>query len=137
VSEGTGRLFLYVEDDALSRQVMQLMVDSALPGVKLVMFDDSREFIPRLRALERHPDIILLDVHLKPIDGFALLAMLRGEAEYRDACVIALTASVMNEEIAQLRTSGFDGAIGKPISVTTFPALVGRILSGEKVWHVT
>jgi two-component system cell cycle response regulator DivK len=137
VSQATGRLFLYVEDDALSRQVMQLMVDSALLDVRLVMFEDSRDFIPRLRALERQPDIILMDVHLKPVDGFALLALLRDDAAYRDACVIALTASVMNEEIEQLRTSGFDGAIGKPISVTTFPDLVRRILAGEKVWHVT
>jgi len=136
VSEAAGRLFLYVEDDPLSRQVMSLMVDSALPGVELALFEGGQDFLPRLRALAHKPDIILLDVHLKPIDGFELLAQIRADVDYQGARVIALTASVMNEEIAQLRQSGFDGAISKPISVTTFPGLIERILGGETVWHV-
>ncbi len=50
--------------------------------------------------------------------------------------IIALTASVMNEEVAQLRQSGFNGAIAKPLSFSTFPALMERIANGETVWHI-
>lgn len=137
ISEPARKLFVYVEDDPLSRQVMELMVGGALRDVQLVTFDDSADFLARLRALERRPDLILMDVHMKPVDGFELLATLRAEEEYRDTCVVALTASVMNEEILELRSSGFDGAIAKPISVTSFPVLIQRILAGEKIWHIT
>ena len=136
MSGPASKLVLYVEDDPLSRQVMELMVEGALRDVKLVTFDDSADFLARLRALKPRPALILMDVHLKPVDGFELLAQLRADEAYRDLKVIALTASVMNEEIVQLHTSGFDGAIAKPISVTTFPSLIERILAGEKVWHI-
>ncbi len=137
MSDPTKRLLVYVEDDPLSRQVMELMVDGALKNIRLVTFDDSANFLARLRALEPRPALILMDVHMQPVDGFELLAALRADEEFRDLDVIALTASVMNEEIAQLRSSGFNGAIAKPISVTTFPGLIERILAGETIWHIT
>jgi len=132
-----GNLYLYVEDDPLSRQVMELMAGSALGNVRLEVFDSSENFMARLRALGAKPDLILLDVHMQPIDGFAVLAELRLDEEFRDVPVIALTASVMSDEISRLHLSGFDGAIAKPISVTTFPGLLRRILDGEAVWHVS
>jgi CheY-like chemotaxis protein len=65
-----------------------------------------------------------------------MLALIKAETDYAETKVIALTASVMNEEITKLRTSGFDGAISKPISIQTFPNLLEQVLNGETVWHV-
>src|SRR5690242_21427523 len=48
-------------------------------------------------------------------NGFQMLQMVREDSVYCDTKVVALTASVMNEEVERLRKSGFDGAIGKPI----------------------
>jgi len=45
--------------------------------------------------------------------------------------VVALTASVMNEEIQQRRTAGFDGCLAKPIDVDEFPHSLARILEGD------
>lgn len=128
--------FLYVEDDPLSREVMSVIMRNAMGVESLTMFHDSAGFIDKLLALPQKPDIILLDIHMKPDDGFALLKMLRRLPEYQYVRVIALTASVMNEEVEQLRTSGFDGAIAKPLSIHTFPDLMERVLRGETVWHI-
>jgi DNA-binding NarL/FixJ family response regulator len=49
--------------------------------------------------------------------------------------VVALTASVMYEEVRRLRDAGFDGVIAKPINFDTFPAALDRILSGGQVWN--
>jgi CheY-like chemotaxis protein len=127
---------LYVEDDPLSRQVMQMIAECAMGIKKLVVFNDTEDFMARFRALATQPDLILLDVHLMPHSGFDVLAMLRRDPETMNARVVALTASVMNEEVEQLRACGFDGAIGKPLSVTTLPALLERIFQGETVWHI-
>jgi CheY-like chemotaxis protein len=89
----------------------------------------------KLKALPRRPDVILLDIQLKPLDGFAVLSLLRNDPQFTGVRVIALTASVMSEEVMRLRDSGFDGAIGKPISVTTFPALIEQVVSGITVWR--
>ena len=82
------------------------------------------------------PDIILLDIHVAPLDGFQMLKMIREDTVYCDTKVVALTASVMNEEVERLRASGFDGAIGKPISLSAFPIVIERILKGESIWQV-
>lgn len=128
--------YLYVEDDPLSCQVMQLLLEMGLGTKNLVIFSDSTDFMTRLAALPQPPDIIMLDIHVKPHDGFEMLTMIRSNPLYADTPVIALTASVMNEEVAQLRASGFSGAIGKPLSFQTFPDLLLRAAQGEKIWHI-
>jgi two-component system cell cycle response regulator DivK len=74
---------------------------------------------------------------MAPHDGFALLKMIRCHDEFRDVAVVALTASVMSEEVRKLKTAGFDGVVGKPIKQQTFPELLNRILHGEQVWYVS
>jgi CheY-like chemotaxis protein len=131
------RLFLYVEDDPLSRQVMELIVRRLVASVELVMFEDGRDFVARLRALPARPDLILLDIHMRPDDGIAVLDMIRRLPDYAGVKVVAVTASVMNEEMAVLQDAGFDAAIGKPIDQFFFPEFVERVLNGEALWHVS
>ncbi|MHB8625441.1 MAG: response regulator [Aggregatilineales bacterium] len=128
--------YLYVEDDALSREVLQTIMSLAIGITTLTVFEDGTDFMARLKALPAKPDVVLLDIHISPHNGFELLQMLRADPGYRNVKVIALTASVMNEEVKRLRNSGFDGAIAKPLSVTTFPDLLKRIANGESVWHI-
>ena len=99
-------------------------------------FEDSRDFAERLAALPQPPDVILLDIHVPPLSGFEMLNILRHSPDHCLKPVIALTASVMNEEIIKLRAGGFDGAIAKPLRYQTFPDLLTRVLRGEQVWHV-
>ena len=128
--------FLYVEDDPLSREVMQVIMEHVMDVDHLTLFEDSLNFGQRLAKLAEKPDLILLDIHMLPIDGFAMLKLIRAHPSYRDTKVIALTASVTNSEIAQLRSSGFNGAISKPLQLTNFPTMIERILNGESVWTV-
>lgn len=129
-------VYLYVEDDPLSQEIMKMIVSFGMGSPHLIIFASSDNFMARVQALTPKPTVFLLDIHIEPHDGFEMLKMLRQDSQF-DACpIIALTASVMNEEVDQLRRSGFDGAIGKPLSVQTFPALIKRILDGESVWHI-
>jgi len=131
--------FLYVEDDQFSREVMRMIltIASGVPQNNLVMFEDSASFMARLKALPIRPNVIMLDIHMKPDNGFALLRQIRADSDYADVRVIALTASVMNEDIKQLRHSGFDGAVAKPLGVATFPELLARVTRGEPVWYIS
>lgn len=128
--------FLYVEDDSSNRLVMKLLMEKALKTKNYVTFEHSADFMSRLRELPMRPSIIMLDIHIAPINGFELLRMIREDATYFNTTVIALTASIMNEEVEKLRKSGFDGAIGKPISLSTFPSTIERLLKGESVWQI-
>lgn len=128
--------FLYVEDDETSRMVMEVLLPYWEHESDLVVFEDSQDFISRLEALTPQPDVIFLDIHVSPYSGFEMLEMIRQHPALQDKIVIALTASVMNEEIDNLMSAGFDGAIAKPLNREAFPQLLSRICDGDTVWHI-
>src|SRR5579859_246833 len=128
--------YLYVEHDPLSREVLQMLMGNAMGIERLIVWDDSQNFEKSLERLSTCPDLILLDIHMQPNDGFDMLRMIRKDKNFSGAKVIALTASVMQEEVSKLQSSGFDGVIGKPVSIKTFPALIERVLKGETIWHI-
>jgi CheY-like chemotaxis protein len=131
------QVYLYVEDDPMSREAVQIVLRRVMGIEQLYVFADSTEFMARVKALPSRPTIILLDIHMQPHNGFELLKMLREDPDYREARIVALTASVMNEEVELLKQSGFDGVIGKPIQVATFPKLMNHISRGELIWHIS
>ena len=125
---------LYVEDDLQSRMVLEilLMEEMGLPHVTIL--ENSVDFLSKVEALDPAADVVLLDIHVKPYNGFEMLAMLRNHPVYKDKPVVALTASVMSEEVALLEQSGFNGVIAKPIQQEVFPELLERVINGERLW---
>lgn len=128
--------FLYVEDDPLSREALDLIMRRVMNVERLTIFEDSKDFLSRVKALSPKPDMILLDIHMAPLNGFDLIKLLREDAEFKDVLVVALTASVMNEEVDLLKKVGFNGVIGKPFQVTLFPKLLESIVRGDSIWHI-
>lgn len=129
--------FLYVEDDPVSRQIMEVILMTGMGYSDVFIFENSANFMSRVSALSPQPDIIFLDIHVTPHSGFDMLKMLRHSGMFDSVPIIAMTASVMNDEVQELKTAGFDGAVGKPIDVETFPEIVGLILKRKEVWRVT
>jgi CheY-like chemotaxis protein len=127
-------VYLYVEDDALSREALTVILQRVMQVDRLFVFEDSTDFMARVKALPHKPDLILLDIHMQPINGFEMLAQLRQDPDYAKARIIALTAGVLDEEMALLKKNGFNGMITKPISVGQFPVLIARVLKGEDLW---
>jgi CheY-like chemotaxis protein len=127
---------LYVEDDPLSREVMDALLRRGMGNQNVTIFDSSDQFIERLRKLSPVPDIIFLDIHVEPIDGFEMLRQIRNEDKLQATKVVALTASVMNEEVKMLREAGFNGVLAKPVDAELFPKAMQRILDGEQVWII-
>jgi len=127
---------LYVEDDPLSREVVRMAQRMSPEICSLTVFENSRDFEEKLLGLPQQPDLILLDIHMKPFSGFEMLKMIRSHAEFDRTYVVALTASVMNEEVRMLQEAGFQGGISKPLHLEIFPELIQRIMNGERIWHV-
>jgi CheY-like chemotaxis protein len=128
--------FLYVEDDAASRRIVSVLLSRVMGFERVTMFDNTANFLTNLRALTAVPNVIFLDIHTRPHDGFEVLRLLRGERAYQDAVVIAMTANVMSHDVELLKKAGFNGLIGKPLLKDTFPQLIEKILAGESIWYV-
>lgn len=129
-------IFLYVEDDAFSQEIMKRML-ATLGYPNLTIFENSHNFLDRMRALPGVPDIVFLDIQIGPLNGHQVLKLLRDDETYKETRIIAMTASVMSSEVNELRDAGFDGLIGKPILKRIFPELLREILEGEAVWYVS
>ena len=132
----TQPVILYVEDDLESRMIMQLLLSNLMGLNKFTILPDSRNFLDNVAALPELPDIFLLDIHVAPYTGFDMMAMLREQPAYRNIPVVAVTASVMNEEVQKLKNAGFNGVIAKPLDMDLFPTVLERLLQGERIWYI-
>jgi len=129
-------VLVYVEDDENSIFVMKMVVERVMKLPTLYVLQSGADFVQQVKGLGVVPDVFLLDIQMKPYDGVELLSMLRKDPQFKCSKVIALTASVTNEEVSLLKSGGFDGAIAKPLNIEVFPDLIARIISGEQVWYI-
>jgi CheY-like chemotaxis protein len=74
------------------------------------------------------PDLILLDIQMPEMDGFAVVARLRSDERVRHIPVIALTAYAMRGDRERALRSGFDGYITKPIDRTLLRSEIERLM---------
>ena len=127
-------MFLCVEDDPPSREVIGILLREVMGFSNVIVFEDSTEIMERVAGLPAVPDVVLLDIHMQPYDGYQVLEMLRSMDSFRYTIIVALTASVTVTDVHGLRAAGFNGLIGKPIQQRYFPEFLSRILAGEEVW---
>ncbi|MEO8508377.1 MAG: response regulator [Betaproteobacteria bacterium] len=80
-------------------------------------------------AGERKPDLILMDIQLPGMNGIDALRVLRGQPDTARIPVIAVTASVMQQDRKLITEAGFDGYVGKPISLVEFLQAVNDMLA--------
>jgi len=67
-------------------------------------------------AQEVRPDVILMDLGLPQLDGFAATRILKGDPATKDIPIIAVTASDTRADKEQAAHDGFDGYVTKPIT---------------------
>lgn len=112
---------LYVEDNPANLQLMSQIV-ARHQGVRLLSAPLGREGLAQARS--SRPDLILLDIHLPDIDGYAVLGQLRSDPQTRATPVIAVTANAMPLDVQRIRDAGFDDYVPKPIKVTHIDMLL-------------
>lgn len=76
---------------------------------------DGQEAVNALKT--QHYDLILMDCHMPLMDGFAATKKIIEEYGTRKPKIVALTASIMKEDIDRCTASGMDGFMSKPITI--------------------
>lgn len=121
----TGRpLVLVVEDNPRNLKLARDVLEYA--GFTVAVAGSGEDGVAL--ASSAMPDLILMDIQLPGIDGYAALAQIRGNRATADIPVVALTAFAMARDRERVIESGFDGYLEKPISVRDFPDQVRRHL---------
>lgn len=83
-------------------------------------------------ARERRPDAILMDIQLPGMSGVEALQVLRADPATSATPVVAITASVLDQDRARILAAGFDGYVSKPISLKTFLEAVHAALEPKQ-----
>ena len=84
-------------------------------------------------ALKEVPDIILLDIQLPGMDGYAIARELRRHPALKDVPVIAVTSYAMLGDKERIMRAGATGYIEKPIDPDTFVSQMNSFLPKQLI----
>jgi CheY-like chemotaxis protein len=102
---------LIAEDNPVNRELLRELLETR--GFSVAEACDGEE---ALREIEKtRPDILLLDLDMPVLDGFATVRQIRENPSLASLPVLAVTAYAMQGDREKVLASGFDGYLSKPI----------------------
>jgi CheY-like chemotaxis protein len=114
---------LIAEDNAVNRELLRELLESR--GYDVVEACDGQEALTVIE--QTRPDILLLDIGMPKMDGFAVVRELRQDPRLAKLPVIAVTAYAMQGDREKVLGSGFDGYLSKPINVKALEQELERL----------
>jgi len=128
MSESRGKpLILIADDRPSSRELLRTVLERA--GYAVVEAEDGEEALAHARSGE--PSLILLDLQMPRLDGYAVLEQLRSDERLRSIPVLALTASAMRGDRERILAAGFTDYLAKPAGPELLRDTVARLLNGQ------
>lgn len=116
-------ILIVEDDDAIRNNIARLL---KLEGYEIVSAVNGREGLER--ALEIRPDVVISDISMPEMDGFALLEAIRAERSLSSTSVMMLTALDDRASMRRGMTSGADDYLAKPFTrVELLEALQGLL----------
>jgi two-component system, cell cycle response regulator DivK len=119
---------MIVEDNELNMKLFHDLLEAH--GYQTVGTRNGIEALDLAR--KHHPDLILMDIQLPEVSGLEVTKWLKEDQELRGIPVVAVTAFAMKEDRERAAREGFDGYLGKPISVRALPSQVDDFLSNGR-----
>jgi signal transduction histidine kinase/HAMP domain-containing protein len=122
-----GRKVLVIDDDV--RNVFAITTILELYGMSVIHSPDGRKGIDTLLAGE-DIDLVLMDVMMPEMDGYATTAAIRQIPRLADLPVIAVTAKAMPEDRARSLASGANEYVTKPVDTEELLSRMESCLAG-------
>jgi CheY-like chemotaxis protein len=115
---------LIAEDNAVNRELLRELLE--MRGYTVVEACDGDE---ALRMIEQtQPDILLLDIGMPVLDGFAVVRKIRENPRLASLPVVAVTAYAMQGDRERILNSNFDGYLSKPVNSRSLAEELDRLL---------
>jgi CheY-like chemotaxis protein len=119
---------LIAEDNAINRELLRELLEARGYAV-----EEAGDGQAALQMIEQtRPDILLLDIGMPVLDGYAVVRKLRDNPRLAALPVLAVTAYAMQGDREKILNSGFDGYLSKPVNaVLLFEELKRLLPKGE------
>lgn len=119
-----GKCVLIVEDNPLNMKLFSAMV--AAQGYGVLQATDGLAGLDM--AHRDYPDLIIMDIMMPGISGLEAARKLKDDPDTRDIPIIVTSGYGLRGDEEELRASGCDGFIAKPIGVSDFMELVEQLM---------
>jgi CheY-like chemotaxis protein len=130
-----GLRVLLAEDHPFNVMVVQDDLTFYIPDLYLDLAEQGRAAVEKVH--EHRYDLVLMDVQMPELDGYEATRAIRSweQAQGRPRVpILAMTASVLPEELQRCYAAGMDGHIPKPYELTELfrkiQEAVGRSITG-------
>lgn len=120
---------LCIEDNPANQRLVQKML-SKITGIELVIASTAEQGLAL--ASQELPGLILLDINLPGMDGFAALERLRADPATCAIPVIAVSANAMKRDIEHGKAAGFQDYLVKPLNMHAFLEVINQHLGLAK-----
>jgi len=115
---------LIAEDNAVNRELLREILEAHGYAV-----DEACDGQAALDMIEQiRPDILLLDIGMPVLDGFAVVRRIRENPRFAALPVLAVTAYAMQGDREKILNSGFDGYLSKPVNWAVLEEEMNRLL---------
>jgi PAS domain S-box-containing protein len=123
VARGTGFRLLLAEDVPLNQELARTILERA--GHRIDVVADG---VAAVAAVQARPyDLVLMDVQMPVMDGITATRRIRAlDGPAAALPIVAMTANVLPQQVAELRTAGLDDHVGKPFRTDALLAAIDR-----------
>ncbi|MDE6561450.1 MAG: response regulator [Muribaculaceae bacterium] len=115
---------MVVDDDEELREYIKVNLG---PSYKVVTFPDAESALKELS--ERLPDLIVTDVRMDGIDGFAFLRRIKANMATQHIPVILFSSASGSDQRVKGWKSGADGYLAKPFTIDELEGMISGLLS--------
>lgn len=119
----TEKTILYVKDNEANRKIVRLLLRNT--AYTLVEAHDGEAGVAT--AIDRRPDLILMDVQLPKISGLEAIRRIRSDASMAGVPIIAITSFALSGDDQKAREAGATAYLAKPYSPRDLLGLIRKL----------
>ena len=120
----SGKTILHVEDNEMNRKIVRALLKSA--PYELIEAHDGEAGVAM--ALERLPDLILMDIQLPRISGLEAMRRLRAEPATAATPIVAITSFALSGDDQKAKEAGATAYLTKPYSPFELLNLIRKLI---------
>jgi two-component system, cell cycle response regulator DivK len=108
----SAKTILYVEDNEANRMIVRDLLKRT--KYQLIEAHDGEAGVAM--AIEKKPDLILMDIQLPKISGIEAMRRIRADASMADTPIIAITSFALSGDDQKAKEAGATAYLAKPYS---------------------
>jgi CheY-like chemotaxis protein len=116
---------LVVEDNMINQQVAEELL--TIEGALVSIASDGRQGVNAVASATRQFDVVLMDVQMPIMDGYAATQTIREKLGLKRLPIIGLTANAMAADRDACLQAGMSEHVGKPFNMAHLAALILKL----------